>query len=314
MEDRFNRNINYARISITDSCNLRCIYCMPDGYKPCNKKIITREEIKKIVEALASLGIKRIRLTGGEPLIRHDIVEIISDIKSVQGIEDIGITTNGILLYNLIDDLENAGLKRVNISLDSLKPETFSKITGGSINKVITSIEKCISKGIRVKINMVPIVGINDEEISDFIKLTEEMDIDVRFIELMPIGPGVDYKGIKSDDIKKLLGNLKLTGAQNFGGGPSDVYKLDGHLGRIGFISPMTHNFCSQCNRIRITSDGKLKTCLHNADEIELLRFIDNKDELIKVLHDGIYSKYERHTMDVDKVSRSQRKMVGIGG
>lgn len=314
MEDRFNRNINYARISITDNCNLKCIYCMPNGYKPCDKKIINREEIKTLVEALASLGIKRIRLTGGEPLIRGDIVQIINDIKGVPGIEDIGITTNGILLYNMIDDLENAGLKRVNISLDSLKPETFKKITGGSIEKVINSIEKCISKGIKVKINMVPILGINDGEIMDFIRLTEKLDMDVRFIELMPIGPGVDYKGIKSDDIKKLLGELNMTKVENFGGGPSDVYKLDKHIGRIGFISPMTHNFCSQCNRVRITSDGKLKTCLHNSDEIELMKYINDRDKLIEVLHDGIYSKYEKHTMDVDKVSRSQRKMVGIGG
>lgn len=314
MEDRFNRNINYVRISITDSCNLRCIYCMPNGYKPCDKRIITREEIKVLVEALASLGIKRVRLTGGEPLIRNDIVDIISDIRCVKGIEDIGITTNGILLYKLIDDLESAGLRRVNISLDSLKEDTFRKVTGGNIENVLNSIEKCISKGIKVKINMVPIVGINDAEIKDFIKLTENMDIDVRFIELMPIGPGIDYKGIKSDDIKKILGDIKMTKIENFGGGPSEVYKLDKHMGRIGFISPMTHNFCSQCNRVRITSDVRLKTCLHNADEIELLKYIEDRSKLIEVLHDGIYSKYEKHTMDVDKVSKSMRKMVGIGG
>lgn len=287
---------------------------MPNGYVPADKKIITREEIKALVEALASLGIKRIRLTGGEPLIRQDIVEIIRDIKGVTGIEDIGITTNGIMLDSLIDELAEAGLKRINISLDSLKEETFKKITGGSIDKVVSSINKCISMGLKVKINMVPIVGINDMEIKDFIKLTEKMDIDVRFIELMPIGPGVDYKGIKSDDIKKLLGNLEMTRVENLGGGPSDVYKIENHLGRIGFISPMTHNFCNQCNRIRITSDGKLKTCLHNADEIELLKYIKDTDKLTEVLHDGIYGKYEKHTMDVDKVSKSQRKMVGIGG
>lgn len=314
MEDRFNRNINYVRISITDSCNLRCIYCMPNGYKPCDKRIITREEIKILVEALTSLGIRRVRLTGGEPLIRNDIVDIIRDIRSVKGIEDIGITTNGILLYTLIDELESAGLRRINISLDSLKEDIFRKITGGSIENVLNSIERCISKGIKVKINMVPIVGINDMEIMDFINLTENMDIDVRFIELMPIGPGIDYKGIKSDDIKKMLGDIKMTKVENLGGGPSEVYKLDKHKGRIGFISPMTHNFCSQCNRVRITSDGRLKTCLHNADEIELLKHVKDRNKLIEILHDGIYSKYEKHTMNVDKVSKSMRKMVGIGG
>lgn len=314
MRDRFNREINYARISITDNCNLKCIYCMPNGYTPTNKKIITREEIKTLVQALALLGIKRIRLTGGEPLIRNDIVDIIRDIRGINGIEDIGITTNGIMLGKLIDDIVDAGLKRVNISLDSLNGETFRRITGGNIEKVMDSIEKCISMGLKVKINMVPIVGINDHEIMDFIKLTEKMDIDVRFIELMPIGPGVDYKGIKSDDIKKLLGGLQMTKVENFGGGPSEVYKVENHVGNIGFISPMTHNFCSQCNRIRITSDGKLKTCLHNPDELELMKYIDDMDKLVKVLHDGIYGKYEKHTMDVDKVSRSKRKMVGIGG
>lgn len=314
MDDRFNRNISYARISITDRCNLKCIYCMPDGYKPNDKRTITREEIKILVEALASLGIKRIRLTGGEPLIRKDIVGIISDINSIKGIEDIGITTNGMLLDNLIDDLVNAGLKRINISLDSLKEDTFRKITGGSVEKVIDSIEKCISKGLKIKINMVPIAGINDGEIEDFIKLTENLDVDVRFIELMPIGPGVNYAGIKSEDIKKLLDKSKIIRVENQGGGPSEVYKLDNHNGRIGFISPMSHNFCNLCNRIRITSDGKLKTCLHNADEIELLQYLNDADKLKEVLHDGIFSKYEKHTMDVDKISKSKRKMVSIGG
>jgi cyclic pyranopterin phosphate synthase len=314
MEDKFNRNINYARISITDNCNLRCIYCMPEGYTPCSKKIISQQEIKSIVEALSSLGVKRIRLTGGEPLLRQDIIEIMNAINNTDGIEDIGITTNGMLLSKLADKLFASGLKRVNISLDSLKDDTFKKITGGNIENVLQGIEKCVDLGVKVKLNMVPIAGINDGEIADFIKLTENLNVDVRFIELMPIGPGVNYKGVNSDTIKQLLNASEMTKVDNLGGGPSEVYQLNGHKGRIGFISPMSHNFCASCNRIRITSDGKLKPCLHNPRELDLIPYIDDKDKLIEVLHEGIFNKYQKHTMDVDKISKSNRKMVGIGG
>jgi cyclic pyranopterin phosphate synthase len=205
-------------------------------------------------------------------------------------------------------------MKRVNISLDSLKEDVFFKITGGSLNRVLEAVNRCLDFGIRVKINMVPISGINDDEILDFVNLTKNMDIDVRFIELMPIGPGINYTRIENSSIMKLLGKFEIDKVDNLGGGPSQVFSLPGYRGRIGFISPMSHNFCSECNRIRITSDGKLKTCLHNPGEVDLIPAINDEEQLREVLFQGITNKYKRHTMDVDKVSRSNRKMVGIGG
>jgi cyclic pyranopterin phosphate synthase len=314
MEDRFRRKIDYARISMTEKCNLRCIYCMPHGYVPSNKKIISRNEIRHIVQALSSLGIKRIKLTGGEPLLREDIIEIVSDIKNIEGINDIGITTNGTLLDKYINELKRGGLNRINVSLDSLKKDVFKRITGGNIDNVIKSIKRAIELGFIVKINMLPIHGVNDNEIKDFIELTRDLDIDVRFIELMPMGPGKDYKGVRSDIIKKMLNHAVMMRVENNGGGPSEVYQIEGYKGRIGFISPMSHNFCHQCNRIRITSDGKLKTCLHNPQEIDLMPYIENIEKLKEVIYNGVQNKYEKHTMDIDRESKSLREMVRIGG
>lgn len=314
MEDKFKRQIDYARISITESCNLRCIYCMPNGYVPTSSKLISREEINVIVKALAKLGVKRIRLTGGEPLLRNDIVDIVSDTNSIETIKDIGITTNAVLLNKYLNPLKEAGLKRLNISLDSLKKETFKKMTGGNLDNVLKSIKTAIDMGLKVKINMIPIIGINDSEIQDFINLTRDNNLDVRFIELMPLGPGASYKGIDSDTIKNMIGADATIKIENNGGGPSEVYWVNGHKGRVGFISPMSHNFCSSCNRVRITSDGKLKTCLHNPEEIDLVPFINDMDKVTEVLYNGIFNKYQRHTMNEDGISKSDRPMVRIGG
>jgi GTP 3',8-cyclase len=314
MEDKFKREIDYARISLTESCNLKCIYCMPNGYEQSDKEFISRDEVNIIVKALSNLGVKRIRLTGGEPLLRKDIVDIVSDINKIDKIKDIGITTNGVLLNKYLHPLKEAGLRRLNISLDSLKPETFKRITGGHIDKVLDSIKTCIDLGIKVKLNVVPIVGINDDEIIDFINLTKDYNIDVRFIELMPLGPGVAYKGVDSSKIKEMINPDAIIKVENNGGGPSEVFCVTGHKGRVGFISPMSHNFCNLCNRVRITSDGKLKTCLHNSEEIDLLPYINDMDKITEVLYNGIFNKYQRHTMDEDGVSKSSRLMVRIGG
>ncbi|CDF58528.1 GTP 3',8-cyclase MoaA [Thermobrachium celere] len=314
MLDKFNREINYARISITDACNLRCLYCMPNGYIAKHYNFLTVDEIKNIVTALSRLGVKRIRVTGGEPLIRKDIIEIIKTINQVEGIDDIGITTNGILLGEKIQDLIKYGLKRVNISLDTLKEDRFKKLTGGDLKKVLDGLNKSIELGLVVKVNMIPIKGINDEEIIDFINITKHLNIDVRFIELMPIGEATKFKGVTKDDILKYLDGANIVKIENNGGGPSEVYRLNGHVGRVGFITTMSHSFCSRCNRVRITSDGKLKTCLHNPDEYDLRPYIDDVDKLTEVLRAGIYNKYERHTLLEDKISKSSRDMVRTGG
>ncbi|MBZ4662841.1 MAG: molybdenum cofactor biosynthesis protein [Caloramator sp.] len=314
MLDKFNREINYARISITDACNLRCLYCMPNGYIAKYYNFLTVEEIKNIVTALSHLGVKRIRVTGGEPLVRQDILDIIRTINEVDGIEDIGITTNGILLGDKIFDLVEYGLKRVNISLDSLKEDRFKKLTGGDLKRVLDGLNKALEHGLVVKVNMIPIKGINDDEIVDFIEMTKHLNIDVRFIELMPIGEATRFTGVTKDDIMKYLEGANIVKIENNGGGPSEVYRLDGHSGRVGFITTMSHSFCSRCNRVRITSDGKLKTCLHNPDEYDLRPYIDDVDRLLEVLKMGIYNKYERHTLLEDKISKSSRDMVRTGG
>lgn len=314
MIDRFNRDINYARISITDACNLRCLYCMPNGYIAKHYNFLSKEEIKNIVVALSKLGVKRIRITGGEPLIREDILDIIKCINEVEGIEDIGITTNGILLSEKINYLVKNGLKRVNMSLDTLKEDRFKTLTGGDLKKVLDGLNKAIDLGLIVKINMIPMKGINDDEIENFIKMTINTDLDVRFIELMPIGEATKFKGITKNDIMQYLKDANIVKVENNGGGPSEVYRLDGHAGRVGFITTMSHSFCDRCNRIRITSDGKLKTCLHNKDEYDLRPYIHDNDKLIEVLKYGIYNKYEKHTLLEDKISKSNRDMVRTGG
>ncbi|EYE88339.1 hypothetical protein Q428_08505 [Fervidicella metallireducens AeB] len=314
MRDRYMRNIDYARISVTDLCNLRCIYCMPEGYIAKNYKSLNLSEIDNIINALVGLGVKKIRITGGEPLLREDIIEIIYGIRKYSEIQDIGITTNGTLLSAYAEKLKGAGLNRVNVSLDSLKKDVYKVITGGSLSEVLNGIEHCIELGMKVKINMVPIRGINDNEIMDFINLTENQDIDVRFIELMPLGPGINYLGMSSDVIKGLIKNLTPVGKEQNSGGPSEVYRITGYKGRVGFISPISHSFCATCNRLRITSDGKLKTCLHSRDEIDLVPVIHNIELLKNKIAEGILEKEKEHRLNIDNISNSIREMVRIGG
>ena len=188
-------------------------------------------------------------------------------------------------------------------------------MTGGDLEGILEAIHKAIEFNIFVKLNMLPIKGCNENEIIDFIKLTKDLPMDVRFIELMPMGPAKDFNGIESDSIKEMINSIgKYTQVENEGRGPATVYKIEGHKGRVGFISPMSHNFCDSCNRIRITSDGKLKTCLHNAGETDLMPYIDNEMELKDTLYNGILKKYEKHTLNIDKISKSGREMVRIGG
>ncbi|MEG2892588.1 MAG: GTP 3',8-cyclase MoaA [Clostridium sp.] len=316
MQDNYKRNIDYCRISLTEKCNLRCIYCMPEGYVPSSNNEMSLDEIIKIVKSLASIGIRKIRFTGGEPLVRPDIVDIIRETKKVKGIEDVAITTNGVLLGKHLQGLYEAGLTRMNVSLDSLKNETFKKITGAGVSGILDSIKKAMDLGIYIKINMLPMKGYNEDEIIDFINLTKNLKMDVRFIELMPMGPAKDFKGIKSDDVLNIIESMGLNyeAIGNEGTGPANLFKIEGFKGRVGIISPMSHNFCHLCNRIRITSDKKLKTCLHNSGEIDLSEAMGSEEELTALLSEGILKKYKKHTLNQDKISKSGRDMVRIGG
>jgi GTP 3',8-cyclase len=319
MLDRFGRNIDYLRVSLTDRCNLRCIYCMPEKgvEKLCHEDILRFEEVVKIVSAFSKLGIRKVRYTGGEPLILKDIEKIIYETSRLSGIEDISVTTNGMLLADMVPSLKEAGLKRVNISLDTLKEDRYSRITrGGSIKKVFDAIERCIAYGITpVKINVVVIKGINDDELGDFIKLTKDMPIEVRFIELMPIGEGRRYfqEGhMSSEEILSTHQGLFPVSTNEHK--TAELYKLKNAKGTVGLISPVSCKFCSSCNKIRLTSVGTIKPCLHSSEEISIREYVHNEIGLMYAIKRAIYGKPEEHHMDDEGFSRSTRDMYQIGG
>lgn len=319
MLDSYGRDINYIRVSLTDRCNLRCLYCMPEEgiQKLRHEDILRYEEIINIIKAFASLGGKKVRYTGGEPLILKGIDQLISETAKIPGIEDIAITTNGILLYDKVEELKKAGLKRVNISLDSLNPEKYSRITrGGDLSKVMSAIEKCIKIGISpVKINVVLIKGINDDEVGDFLNLTKDLPIQIRFIELMPMGEGRKYYEHDhmscSEIIAKFPHLIPLNGDQH---STAKLYKLKNAKGEIGFITPMTCKFCSDCNRIRLTSVGTIKTCLHSREEVSIKEFTNNGPLLVEAIKNAILNKPEEHHLVDEKASRSLKMMYQIGG
>lgn len=319
MRDSHGRNINYLRISVTDRCNLRCIYCMPEeGVKKLEHVDILRfEEILKIVKVAETLGINKVRYTGGEPLVMKDIDKLIYETSKLQGIEDIAITTNGILLADMASDLKKAGLKRVNISLDTLDDVKFKSITRiGNLNKVMESIDRCLTLGLKpVKINTVLMRGFNDTEFEDFLNLTREMRIEIRFIELMPIGEGIKiYDKSKISFMEVLKNHPELTQIENEKSSTAQMYKLDGAKGKIGFISPVSCKFCSDCNKIRLTSTGTIKPCLHSKEEINLKQYINNEEMLTNVLKQAIFDKPLEHHLEEEKISRSEKMMYQIGG
>lgn len=318
MIDQFGRNINYLRVSLTDRCNLRCKYCMPaEGIpKLDHEDILSFEEVKKIVKAAVTIGINKIRYTGGEPLVLKGIDSLIYETSLIQGIKDISITTNGMLLYDAAEDLKKAGLNRVNISLDTLKADKFSDITrGGDLNKVIQAIHKCISLGYSpVKINTVILKGINDDEIEDFINLTRELPVHVRFIELMPMGEALNlYKEgtITCDEIIRKFSNLSPL--INEKSSTSELYKLPNAKGVVGFIRPISCKFCEYCNRIRLTATGNIKPCLHSEKEYNIKESLQDEELLVSTLKGIILGKPFEHNLQQEG-SHSGKMMYQIGG
>jgi len=292
---------------------------MPEeGVKSLKHEDILRfEDTLKIVLVAASLGINKIRYTGGEPLVMKDIDKLIYETSKISSINDISITTNGILLSDMAEDLKKAGLNRVNISLDTLNSEKFRKITRiGSLDKVMESIYKCLSLGIKpVKINTVLMKGINDSEFVDFLNLTRELPVEIRFIELMPIGEGVKmYEKNKLSFLELLAQHPELTQIQTDKSSTAQLYNIDGAKGKIGFISPVSCKFCSDCNKIRLTSTGTIKPCLHSEEEINLRKYINNEEMLTAALKAAIFNKPLEHHLKEDSVSRSVKVMSQIGG
>lgn len=319
MQDRYGRKIEYLRVSVTQNCNLKCIYCTPSGghaHEECCASL-SPVEFERLIRPMAALGIRKVRLTGGEPLTRRDICDIVTRIARIPGIEDLSMTTNGIGLYEMADDLKAAGLMRLNISLDSLDAARFTHITGGGkLEHVLKGIDKAISIGLApIKLNVVLIKGINDLEIDALMGLTQNSPLDVRFIELMPIGRfGEDNSDKVISLIDVLAAHPGLEPCQDCEESqPARYYRIPGYQGRIGFISPMSHKFCHCCNRVRLTCDGKLKPCLGDNGEVSVVEILRHQPErLQEVLTSIIYNKPEGHNFDRD--FRSLRPMQGIGG
>ena len=313
MKDRFGRNITYLRISVTDLCNLRCKYCMPESgvESLCHSDILSIEEIVEIVKVASKNGIKKIRLTGGEPLVRRGFINLCKQISKIDEIEDIAITTNGVYLKEMADELFENKVRRINFSLDTLIKEKYNDITRrNDFDKTMESLFYAIKKGFKVKINVVLIGGFNDDEIQDFVNLANDYDLEVRFIELMQIGETANWsknKFVSNKIVLEKVPKLEFEGVS----GVAKIYKIKGQKGRIGLISPISCSFCEDCNRIRLTSDGKLKPCLHSKDEINLKGL--SGEELEEVFKRGIYEKPEKHHLE-DGKSESARDMNKIGG
>lgn len=325
MLDKLNRKIDYLRISVIDRCNLRCVYCMPEeGIESIpHDEILTYDEILRICEIVSELGIRKIKITGGEPLVRKDIVNLIRDIKNIDKIEQVTLTTNGILLHEMLDDLYDAGIDAINISLDTLNKDNFKKITRrDGLEKVLMSIDKAYDLGIRVKINCLAIRDFNLRELVEIASFAKDREIDVRFIELMPIGFGKKYTQIDNDEILSILesrfGTFEIV-TEKRGNGPAKYYRNQNMKGCIGFISAISHEFCESCNRIRLTSSGFLKLCLHYNKGIDLKEPIRNgisDEDLKKLIYDTIWNKPISHKFGHANGEQDieLKNMVQIGG
>jgi len=268
--DTYGRRINYLRLSITDRCNLRCTYCMPaDGIqKRPDADVLTYEELHDITQAAVDIGVEKVRITGGEPLVRKGVVSFLAGLHRIPGLKKLVLTTNGLLLEEMAEDLKLAGVESINISLDSMRPEVFSRITRlGDVNKVMAGIEAAERAGFRyLKINMVVMKGVNDEEVLDFAALTLEKPITVRFIEYMPTAREHDWQSlmIGGDELlSRLSRRFSIQKMVNEAlDGPAINYRIKGAAGKVGFITPISRHFCHDCNRIRVTSSGAVKSCL----------------------------------------------------
>ena len=317
MIDNCGREITYMRLSVTDRCNLRCRYCMPaEGVcKKAHDAMLTEDEMITAVEAAASLGIKKLRITGGEPLVKKNIISICRRAAAVEGIKEVCLTTNAHLLPKMAKELKEAGVKRLNLSLDTLDPEKYAYITRiGSLDDFRAGFHAALDAGFeKVKINAVLIGGFNDDEILPLAELTRQYPVDVRFIEMMPMYDSGDFDAKSFVPYTRVLDALPETQLVNPDGSVAKLYRLPGAMGNIGLISPVNAHFCGTCNRIRLTADGKIKPCLHSADEYSLkgLDFEGMKAELEK----AIWNKPQWHG-DLDAVNRSKagRNMNQIGG
>ncbi|MEN8134207.1 MAG: GTP 3',8-cyclase MoaA [Thermodesulfobacteriota bacterium] len=324
--DAFSRSVSYLRVSLTDQCNLRCFYCTP---RPLDDKLpvgelLSYEELLRVIKGAAALGIRKVRLTGGEPLVRRDITGFIRQLMGIEGIEEVRITTNGVLLAEKAAELYDAGIRKLNISLDTLKPERFRKITGvNAFAQVWQGVEQALQRGFStVKINVVAMNGINDDEFIDFAKMSMTKPVQVRFIEFMPMGNDSNWHEdyyVTSAEIMAKIANLGELTPISSGklDGPARTYRLPDALGTVGFISPISDHFCSQCNRLRLTSEGQLRSCLLTDNETDLKSIIrggGSEDDIRAALIETIKHKPKGHNLSESEINNCHGRMSRIGG
>jgi len=330
MLDKFEREINYLRVSITDRCNLHCSYCRPiEGVSlQGHDDILRYEEIIRIVSVAVKMGLIKVRLTGGEPLVRRGFIEFITALKRIDGLQDISLTTNGILLEEFAQNIFDAGIRRINVSLDSLNKDKYFRITnGGNLDTVLRGIAKAEEVGFSpIKINTVAIKGFNDDEVLEFAQLALNKPFQVRFIELMPVGQAkADYSEdyLPAAQLMQIItGRYKLekvSAEKSRSDGPATIFKIKGGRGEIGFINPVSSHFCSTCNRLRLTADGKLRTCLLKEDEFDLKKAIRNgcsDADLEKYIREAILLKPKQHDLSCtqEHLKKCHRNMSAIGG
>ncbi len=315
MTDQFGRKITDLRLSVTDLCNYRCVYCMPpEGVKKrSHDEILSLEEMAEIAEAAVRLGIRKIRLTGGEPLVRPGIISLVEKLAQLPGLRELTMTTNGSLLPRFASALKDAGLDRLNISLDSLDPERFRSVTGsGSLDAVLAGLAAAETAGFHgTKINTVLLGGVNEKELRSLAELAKDAELTVRFIELMPLGVATRLPRetfLPAKDVLAALPELRSVGRQ----GVTELYAAPGWRGRVGLITPMSCAFCERCSRLRLTADGRLKPCLHSAEEIPL-RGLHGK-ELEQAILEAVRKKPARQQLRADTPSETSRVMHEIGG
>ena len=317
MIDGYGREISYLRLSVTELCNLRCRYCMPEEgvCKKRHEEMLTQEEMLQAIRAAASLGIRKLRLTGGEPLVKSNIVSLCRGAAETPGIQEICLTTNGTLLPELALPLREAGVSRLNISLDTLDAEKYRYITRrGSLDEALRGIEAALDAGFeKIKINTVLIGGFNDDEIPQLAELTRRWPVDVRFIELMPMYDSGDFGPEAFIPYTVVTQRLPELEALPGDGSVARLYRLPGAVGRVDLIRRVSAHFCKECNRIRITADGKVKPCLHSPDELSIKGL--NEEEMRRVLCDAIRNKPQWHgELSYSQRSRAKRNMNQIGG
>ena len=325
LQDGQNRKVSYVRISVTDRCNLRCRYCSAPVFASHQRtEILSYEEIVRLVEILVRLGIDKVRLTGGEPLTRRHLDALIARLARIPGIDDISLTTNGVVLAEQAAALKTAGLKRINISLDTLKPERFRAITGRDLYpRVEAGIKAAFACGFEpVKLNVVVMRGVNDDEVVEFARLTQKFPLHIRFIEYMPIGSGSTWEGEQVVTAAEILERITsglgaLSEVPVAPGSPARLYRLPEAPGRIGVIAAMSNHFCAACNRIRVTADGRLRPCLLSDNEFDLkflLRSGAGSEEIVALVQRAVASKAAFHGLSCNAERKCTRQMATIGG